>query len=50
MERHGDEVHLNETEAPGGVKAQGVRVVLGFSLLLVVVAWAAGWVLGCVLR
>ena len=25
MERKGDEVHLNETEATAGVKAQGVR-------------------------
>ena len=50
MERHGDEVHLNETEATGGVKAQGVRYVLGFSLLLVVIAMSAIWILGSVLR
>ncbi len=41
MERQGEEVHLNETEATGGVKAQGVRYVLGFSLLLVVIAMSA---------
>ena len=50
MERHGDEVHLNETEATGGVKAQGMRYVLGFSLLLVVIAMSAIWILGSVLR
>ena len=41
MERQGDEVHLNETEATAGVKQQGVRYVLGFSLLLVVIALSA---------
>jgi hypothetical protein len=49
MERHGDEVHLNETEATAGVKAHGVRYVLGFSLLLVVIAMSAVWILGSVL-
>ncbi|WP_187107700.1 hypothetical protein [Sphingomonas xanthus] len=49
MEREGDEVHLSETEATGGVKRQGVRYVLGFSLLLVVVAMSAIWILGSVL-
>ena len=49
MERQGDEVHLNETEATGGVKAQGVRYVLGISLLLVVIAMSAVWILGSVL-
>ena len=48
MERQGDEVHLNETEATAGVKAQGVRYVLGFSLLLVVIAMSAIWILGSV--
>jgi len=45
MERQGDEVHLNETEATGGVKQQGMRYVLGFSLLLVVIAMSLVWVL-----
>ena len=49
MERQGDEVHLNETEATAGVKAQGVRYVLGFSLLLVVIAMSAIWILGSIL-
>jgi hypothetical protein len=49
MERQGDEVHLNETEAAAGVKQQGVRYVLGFSLLLVVIALSAIWILGSIL-
>lgn len=49
MERQGEEVHLNETEATGGVKAQGMRYVLGISLLLVVIAMSAIWILGSVL-
>jgi hypothetical protein len=49
MERQGDEVHLSETEATGAVKAQGVRYVLGISLLLIVIAMSAVWILGSVL-
>ena len=49
MERDGDEVHLSETEATGAVKAQGLRYVLGFSLLLVVIAMSAVWILGAML-
>ena len=48
MERDGDEVHLSETEATGAVKAQGVRYVLGFSLLLVVIAMSVVWIIGSV--
>ena len=48
MERDGDEVHLSETEATGAVKAQGVRYVLGFSLLLVVIAMSVVWIVGSV--
>lgn len=50
MDRDGDEIHLNETEATGGTKAHGVRYVLGFSLLLIVVAMSAVWILGSVIR
>lgn len=50
MERQGEEVHLDETEATGGVKQQGVRYVLGFSLLLIVIAMSAIWILGSVLK
>ena len=49
MERQGEEVHLNETEATAGVKAQGVRYVLGISLLLAVIALSAIWILGSIL-
>ena len=45
MHREGDEVHVNETEATGGVKQHGVRYVLGFSLLLVVIAMSLVWAL-----
>ena len=50
MERQGDEVHLSETEASGAVKAQGVRYVLGVSLLLVVIAMSAVWIVGSILK
>jgi hypothetical protein len=48
MERQGDEVHLSETEATAGVKAQGVRYVLGISLLLAVVALSAIWIIASI--
>lgn len=50
MERNGDEIHLTETESSGGVKSNGVRVVLGVSLLLVVIAMSAVWIIASVLR
>jgi hypothetical protein len=50
MERNGDEVHLTETESSGGSKAHGVRIVLGVSLLLIVIAMSAIWILGSILR
>ena len=46
MERRGDEVHLEEDEASGGIKGQGVRWVLAIGLLLVVVALSAIWITG----
>ena len=50
MERQGDEVHLNETEATAATKATGLRFVLGISLLLIVVAMSLIWILGSVIR
>lgn len=50
MERNGDEIHLTETEATGGVKAKGVRVVLAVSLAMIVIAMSAVWIIGSVLR
>ena len=50
MERQGDEVHVTETEASGGVQPHVVRYVLGVSLLLVVVLLSAIWIFGSVTR
>ena len=49
MERQGDELHVSEEEASGGVQPHIVRYVLGVSLLLVVVLMSAIWILGSVL-
>ncbi|MEO8175856.1 MAG: hypothetical protein ABI626_04260 [Sphingomicrobium sp.] len=46
MERHGDEVHLTESEASGGVQPHIVRWVLGISLLLAVALLSAIWIIG----
>ena len=45
MERRGDEVHMNETEASGGSKEGVVRWVLGISLLLIVIAMSLAWII-----
>jgi len=50
MERHGDEIHVNETEASGASKPHIGRYVLGFSLLMVVIAMSAIWIFGSVVR
>ncbi len=50
MDRDGDEIHLNETESSAGVKSQGVRVVLVVSLILIVVAMSAVWIIGSATR
>ncbi len=50
MERQGEEVHLNETESTAATKSTGLRYVLGFSLLLIVIAMSLIWILGSVLR
>ena len=44
MERQGDEVHLNETESTAATKATGLRYVLGFSLLFIVIAMSLVWI------
>lgn len=46
MERHGEETHLNSTEASGGVKHHGVRYVLMFSLLLAIALLSMIWMSG----
>ena len=50
MEREGDEVHVSQEEASGGVQPHIVRYILGVSLLLVVVLMSAIWILGSVTR
>jgi hypothetical protein len=50
MEREGDEVHVSQEEASGGVQPHVVRYVLGVSLLLIVVLMSAIWILGSVTR
>jgi len=50
MERQGDEVHVSETEASGGIQPHIVRYVLGVSLLLVVILMSLVWIIGSVTR
>jgi hypothetical protein len=50
MERQGDEVHVSQEEASGGVQPHIVRYILGVSLLLVVALLSAIWILGSVTR
>ncbi len=44
MERHGDEVEVEEEEASAGTKRHNVRYVLAASLLLAVIAMSAVWI------
>ena len=48
MERQGDEVHLTESEASGGVQPHIVRWVLAISLLLAVGLLSAIWIIGAI--
>ena len=48
MERDGDEVHLSEQEASGGVQPHIVRWVLGISLVLAVALLSAIWIIGAI--
>ena len=50
MDRQGDEVHVSEEEASGGVQPHIVRYILGVSLLLIVILMSAIWILGSVTR
>ncbi|WP_209348409.1 hypothetical protein [Pontixanthobacter sp. CEM42] len=45
MHKHGDEVHVNDTEASGGRKTGAMRWVLGVSLLLAIIAMSAVWII-----
>jgi hypothetical protein len=44
MERHGDDLDLNEEEASGGTKGHGVRWVLLIGLLLAIAAMSLIWI------
>ena len=46
MERQGDEVHVNTSEARGGSTPHIVRYVLVISLLLAIVALSLVWITG----
>ena len=46
MERQGDEVHVNTSEARGGSTPHIVRYILAISLLLAVVALSLVWITG----
>ena len=48
MERQGDEVHVRTDEARGGATPHIVRYVLGFSLILAILALSAIWIIGAV--
>jgi hypothetical protein len=43
MEHHNDHDELTEEEASGGVKQQGVRIVLVVSLVLTIVVLSLAW-------
>ena len=46
MERHGEEVELDQTEASGGVKTHHMRYVLGISLVLAIIVLTLAWTFG----
>ncbi|MBC2667105.1 hypothetical protein H7F51_16420 [Novosphingobium flavum] len=46
MERHGEEVHLDTTEARGGDTPHVVRYMLIFGLVLAILALSAIWITG----
>lgn len=46
MERQGDEVHVNTSEARGGSTPHIVRYVLVISLLLAIIALSVVWITG----
>jgi hypothetical protein len=49
MDRQGDEVHLSTEEARSGETGIGMRYVLAISLILVILLFAALWMLGITL-
>ena len=45
MYKEGDEIHVSEEEASGGAQTNTMRYVLTISLLLVVIAMSAVWII-----
>lgn len=45
MERHGDEISVTEKEASNKTRPQGVRWVLGWSLLAALIAMSLVWII-----
>jgi hypothetical protein len=45
MHKHGDEVHISDTDASAGRKTSYMRWVLGGSLLLAIIAMSAVWII-----
>lgn len=46
MERQGDEVHVTTSEARSGSRGRHARNILVLSLLLVILALSATWIIG----
>jgi hypothetical protein len=46
MRKDGEEIHVSTEEASGGVQPHVVRYMLGFSLLLAILALSAIWITG----
>lgn len=46
MEKHGDEIHVNDTEASGGSKEGVVRWMLAIGLVLAIVLLSVIWITG----
>ncbi len=45
-----EHVEVTETEASGGIKGQGMRYVLGASLLLAVIVLSVVWIIPALLQ
>jgi hypothetical protein len=48
MHREGEEVHISTEEVRGAETGTGLRYMLGFGLLLAVIAMSAIWIFGAV--
>ena len=50
MHREGDEIHVTDEEASGGVKGHNVRYVLGISLALAIFVLSLIWIIPALMR